>query len=57
MSFVEELMRRNVARVAAAYVVTSWLIVQVADSLLPPFGYEYATRYIIIALALAALSH
>ena len=31
MSFLEELKRRNVFRVGIAYVVTSWLVLQVAD--------------------------
>jgi len=35
MSFVEELKRRNVFRVAIAYVVIAWLILQVGDTLAP----------------------
>ena len=34
MSFFEELKRRNVIRVGAAYVVVAWLIMQVADVVL-----------------------
>jgi TolB-like protein len=34
MSFIAELKRRNVFRVAAFYIVASWLIIQVADILL-----------------------
>jgi len=37
MSFLEELKRRNVIRVAALYVVASWLVLQVADILLDAF--------------------
>ncbi len=37
MSFLEELKRRNVIRVAALYIVASWLILQVADILLDAF--------------------
>jgi len=37
MSFLEELRRRNVIRVAALYVVASWLVLQVADILLDAF--------------------
>jgi TolB-like protein/Tfp pilus assembly protein PilF len=33
MSFLSELQRRNVVRVAAAYVVTSWLIIQVVATI------------------------
>jgi hypothetical protein len=36
MSLVEELKRCNVIRVAIAYAVTSWLLVQVADLGLDP---------------------
>ncbi|MCJ7555805.1 MAG: tetratricopeptide repeat protein [Gammaproteobacteria bacterium] len=38
MSLFQELKRRNVFRVGAAYVVTAWLIVQVADVALEAFG-------------------
>jgi TolB-like protein len=35
MSFVEELKRRNVFRVAIAYVIIAWLLLQVGDTLAP----------------------
>ena len=38
MSFFEELKRRNVFRVGAAYAVIAWLLIQVADVLLPRLG-------------------
>jgi TolB-like protein len=34
MSFIEELKRRNVFRVGIAYVITSWLLAQIADLVL-----------------------
>ena len=34
MSFIDELNRRNVLRVAIAYIVTAWLLLQVADVVL-----------------------
>ena len=34
----QELKRRNVFKVGATYVIASWLIVQVADTVLPTFG-------------------
>ena len=37
MSFFAELKRRNVLRVAVAYLVLSWLLVQVGSVLLPTF--------------------
>lgn len=38
MSFIEELKRRNVIRVAIAYGAIAWLLLQVADVVLPTFG-------------------
>jgi len=38
VSFFNELQRRNVLRVAAAYIVASWLITQVVETLFPVFG-------------------
>ena len=37
MSFIAELKRRNVFRVALFYVVTGWLIIEVAETVLPLF--------------------
>ena len=37
-SLFEELKRRNVFRVAAAYAAIAWLLAQIADTLLPAFG-------------------
>lgn len=53
MSLFNELKRRNVIRVAMAYVVASWLIIQVVETILPAFGYsDVAIRYIVIVLAI-----
>jgi peptidoglycan/LPS O-acetylase OafA/YrhL len=38
MTFIRELKRRNVFRVAAAYAVVAWLIAQVAELALDSFG-------------------
>ncbi|MCH7510627.1 MAG: tetratricopeptide repeat protein [Proteobacteria bacterium] len=35
--FIQELRRRNVFRVAAVYVVTAWLVMQIADTMFPAF--------------------
>ncbi|MEE8078267.1 MAG: hypothetical protein V3T18_04665 [Pseudomonadales bacterium] len=35
MSFLSELMRRNVFRVAAAYIIVAWLILQIVDVVIP----------------------
>src|SRR5262245_54986081 len=48
-----ELRRRNVPRVAAAYLVAAWLIVQVAGTLLPLFGFDATVvRMVVLALAI-----
>ena len=52
MSFVEELKRRNVFRVAIAYVIIAWLILQVGDTLAPalylPQSINTALAYFLI---------
>ena len=54
--FFDELRRRNVHRVAVAFVVASWLIVQVVDTVSPAFGFgDDAVRYAVIVLAIAFL--
>jgi len=53
MSLISELRQRNVLRVAAAYAVASWLIVQVTDIISPAFGFgESAVRLVVIILAI-----
>lgn len=53
MSILSELKRRNVLRVAAAYIVSAWLIIQVAETIFPLFGYsDDPARFIVIALAI-----
>lgn len=37
MSFIDEFKRRNVFKVGVAYAIVSWLLIQVADTLLPAF--------------------
>lgn len=54
MSFWNELKRRNVIRVAAAYVVTAWLVVQVVETVFPAFGFgDVAVRIVVVAFAAA----
>jgi hypothetical protein len=38
MSFLSELRRRSVFKVAAGYAIVAWLLIQIADTLLPTFG-------------------
>ncbi len=54
--FFEELKRRNVLRVAAAYVVVSWLIIQVVETVFPVFGFgDAGIRLVIIVLAIGLI--
>jgi len=54
LSFLNELKRRNVLRVGAAYVVGSWLLIQVAETIFPLFGYgDTPARLVVIVLAIA----
>ncbi len=51
-----ELRRRNVIRMAGLYLVGAWLIVQVAETVLPVFGVpDWVLRALIILLALGFL--
>jgi len=51
MTLVSELKRRNVHRAAAAYVALSWLLIQIAETVLPAFGFGgRPVRAVIIAL-------
>ena len=53
MSLFRELHRRNVIRVATAYVVGAWLIIQVVETLFPVFGIGDAwIRRVVIILAI-----
>src|SRR5438067_96274 len=52
-NFLTELKRRNVIRFAGLYLVGSWLLVQVASTVLPMFGApEWLPRSIVILLAI-----
>ena len=53
MSFFDELKRRNVLRVAAAYVVAAWLVIQVVETIFPAFGFgDAAIRIVVIVLTI-----
>jgi len=53
VSLYGELKRRNVLRVAAVYIVTAWLIVQVVETLLPIYGMpDAAVRLVVNLLAI-----
>lgn len=53
MHFIRELKRRNVFRVGAAYLVAAWLLIQVAETLFPLFGFDDSpARLVVIVLAI-----
>lgn len=53
MSLVTELRRRNVFRVAAAYLVVGWLLTEVLTTILPTLGApEWTARAVILIFAL-----
>ena len=53
MSFSDELKRRSVLRVGAAYAVVAWLIIQVAETIFPLFGFdETPARIVVVVLAI-----
>ena len=53
MSLFTELSRRNVIRVAVAYLTASWLLIQVADTVFPVYGLGAdAMNMLITALAI-----
>jgi TolB-like protein len=53
MSLLREIQRRNVGRVATAYVVTAWLVIQVVETIFPAFGFgDEAIRVAVILLAI-----
>ena len=52
----DELKRRNVIRVAIAYVVSAWLIIQVVETLFPIYGLsDAAVRFVVSALAVGLI--
>lgn len=53
MSLWSEIKRRNVFRVGAAYLIISWLIIQVAETVFPLFGFDdMPARMVVILLAI-----
>jgi TolB-like protein len=55
LTFFQELKRRNVFRVGIAYVVTAWLLLQVADVVLNNFelpGWVFRTTLLVLAIGL-----
>jgi TolB-like protein/tetratricopeptide (TPR) repeat protein len=56
LSLYGELKRRNVLRAGAAYAVAAWLLIQVAETIFPLFGYGDApARIVVVVLAVGFL--
>ena len=54
--FFEELKRRNVFRVGIAYLVASWLLIQIADTIFPHIGLsDFAITAVIVVLAIGLI--
>ena len=54
--YVEEFRRRHVFKIAAAYLVAAWVVIQVASSTFGPLGFpEWSLRALIIAVAVGFL--
>jgi adenylate cyclase len=54
LSLFNELKRRNVLRVGAAFVVGAWLLIQVAETIFPLFGFDDGpARIVVIVLVIA----
>jgi TolB-like protein len=55
-SFFQELKRRNVFRVGAAYLVASWLVVQLVETIFPAFGFgDGAVRIAVLMMGIGAI--
>jgi len=50
--FVSELRQRNVFRVAAAYAISGWLVIQLANNIFPAFDFPRWTNQFVILLVL-----
>jgi len=53
LSLFNELKRRNVFRIGAAYVVGAWLLIQVTETIFPLFGFgDTPARLVVIVLSI-----
>jgi adenylate cyclase len=56
MSFFEELKRRNVLRVAIAYLAGGWLLIQIVETIFPAFGLgDFSVRVTVIVFAIGLI--
>jgi TolB-like protein/Flp pilus assembly protein TadD len=47
---IQELKRRNVLRVAIAYLVSAWLLIQVTETIFPLFGFGHGPARVVVLL-------
>ena len=52
LTFFQQLLRRKVIRVGAAYIVLAWVVIQVADTVLPRLGFPSWAITLTIAIAM-----
>lgn len=56
MSLLDELKRRDVLRVAVGYAAIAWLLIQIAGTIFPLFGFDHTpARIVVIVLAVGYL--
>ncbi len=56
MTLYSELKRRNVLRVAAAYIVSAWLLIQIAETIFPLFSFDDGpARIVVIVMVIGFL--
>ena len=56
MSLFEELKRRNVFRIAIAYLAGGWLLIQIVETIFPAFGLgDFAVRMTVIVFAIGLI--
>jgi len=52
-NFIEELKRRNVIKVATAYAIAGWVIIQISDTVFPAFDFPvWTTQFVIIMVGI-----
>ena len=52
MGLIDELKRRNVFRVGAAYAVVAWVLLQVADTMVPALRLPESVQSVVVLLLL-----
>lgn len=55
MKLIDELKRRKVIRVGVAYLTLAWLLVQIAETLFPTYGFTEAAMRILVAILAGGL--